>query len=121
VFFILVHSDFYGIPLPDHVSYTISEVNIKFHRHNKTRYYDITFRKNGGVRQYKQEEQQWRATGTQICASITDRKIAEPGFETNSPVRMPEAENIDQGNILMRKRLTKLSHQSRHSLIMSHP
>jgi hypothetical protein len=79
-----------------------------------TRYYNITFQKNGGVQQYKQEEQQWRATGTQTCASTvsastTDRKIAEPGFKTNSPVQMPEAENIGQGNILMRKRLKDIS------------
>jgi hypothetical protein len=31
VFFILVHSDFYGIPLPDHVSYTKQTENKKFH------------------------------------------------------------------------------------------
>jgi hypothetical protein len=68
----------------------------------------LPFGKNGGVRQYKQEERQWRATGTQTCASTVststpDRKIAEPGFKTNSPVWMPEAENIGQGNTLMRK------------------
>ncbi len=45
MFFILVHSDFYGIPLPDHVSYTNSEVNKKFHGSKTTCYYDITFRK----------------------------------------------------------------------------
>ena len=84
-------------------------MNTKFHGSTKTtRYYDIIFQTNGGVRQYNQEEQQWRATGTRICASTvsastTDRKIAEPGFKTNSPVRMPEAENIGQGNTLMRK------------------
>jgi hypothetical protein len=77
------------------------------------------------VRKYKQEERQWRATGTRTCASTvsastTDRKIAEPGFKTNSPVRMPEAENIGQGNTLMRKRLKDLSHQFRRSQTTSH-
>ena len=84
-------------------------MNTKFHgstnQHATT---TLPFEKNGGVRQYKQEERQWRATGTQICAFTvsaltTDRKNAEPGFKTNSPVRMPEAKNIGQGNTLMRK------------------
>jgi hypothetical protein len=45
MFFILVHSNFYGIPLPDHVLYTKRKVNKKFHGSRKmTRYYDITFR-----------------------------------------------------------------------------
>ncbi len=92
---------------------------------NTTRYYNITFRKNGGVRQYNQEERQWRATGTQICASTisastTDRKSAEPGFKTNSPVRMPEAENIGQGDTLMRKLLKSLSHRFQRSRTTSH-
>jgi hypothetical protein len=125
MFFILVHSNFYGIPLPDHVSYTKQKVNNKFHRSNTTCYYDFTFRKNIGVRQYKQEERQWRATGTQTCASTvststTNWKIAEPGFKANSPVRMPEAGNIGQGNTLMRKRLKDLSHQFQRSQTTSH-
>jgi hypothetical protein len=53
-------------------------------------------------------QRKWQATGTKICvftvsASTTDRRIAEPGFQTNGPVQMPEAENIGQGNTLMRK------------------
>jgi hypothetical protein len=37
MFFILVHSDFLRILLPDHVSYTNSKVNKKFHeKHNDT-------------------------------------------------------------------------------------
>ena len=126
MFFILVQSDFYGIPLPDHVSYPNSEVNTKFHESNTTLYYDITFWKNRGVRQYKQDKRIWRATGSQTCASTVsdstmDRKIAEPGFKTNSPVRMPEAENIGQGNnTLMRKQLKDLSHRFRCSQTTSH-
>ncbi len=33
VFFILVYSNFYGIPLPDHVYTRQLEVNTKFHGH----------------------------------------------------------------------------------------
>ncbi len=72
------------------------------------------------MRQYKRRLK-WRATGTRTCVSTvndstTHRRIAEPGFKTTNPVQMPEVENIGQGNTLMRKQLTELFHQSRHSL-----
>jgi hypothetical protein len=56
VFFILVHSDFLGILLPDHVSYTNSKVNKKFHEPKRHATTTLTFGKNGRVGQYKQEE-----------------------------------------------------------------
>jgi hypothetical protein len=66
----------------------------------------------------------WRATGTRICvftvnASTTDRKIAEPGFKMDSPVRITEEENIGQNDKLMKKPTKDQSHQSQPSQIMS--
>jgi hypothetical protein len=87
---------------------------------NNTRYYVITFRKNGGVRKYDQENRQWRATETRICvftvsASTTDRKIAEPGFKMDSPVRISEEENTGQNDTLRKKQTKDLSHRFQRS------
>jgi hypothetical protein len=87
-------------------------------------YYDITFSKNGGVRKYDEE---WRATGTRICvftvsASTTDRKIAEPEYRMDSPVRIIEEENTGRNGTPMKMILKDKDrpHQSQHSKITSH-
>ncbi len=85
----------------------------------------LPFGKTEECKSKQKEEQQWRATGTRACvftvsASITGRKNAEPGSKTNSPAWMPEAENIGQGDTLMRKRLKDLFHRFWHSQTMSH-
>jgi hypothetical protein len=49
----------------------------------------------------------WRATGTRICvftvnASTTDRKIAEPEFRMDNPVRTIEEENTGRKDTRMK-------------------
>jgi hypothetical protein len=52
-------------------------------------------------------QRKWRATGTKNCvftvsASTTYRKIAEPGFKMDSPVRITEEENTGQNDTWMK-------------------
>ncbi len=75
------------------------------------------------MRKYNQEK--WQATGTRICvftvsASTTDRKIAEPGFKMDSPVRITEEENTGQKDTLIKKPTKDLSHRFQRSRITSH-
>jgi hypothetical protein len=67
----------------------------------------------------------WRATGTKNCvftvsASTTDRKIAEPEFKMDSPVRITEEENTGQNDTRMKTPTKDQFHQSQPSRITSH-
>ena len=69
----------------------------------------------------------WRATGTRICvftvnASTTDRKIAEPEFRMDNPVRTIEEENTGRNNTRMKMVLKDKDrpHQSQPSKVTSH-
>ncbi len=120
VFFILVVSNFYGIPLTNQVCN--KAVNKKFHRletQKLLQHYLLKKRRSAKV------QRKWRATGTKICvftviASTTDRKIAEPGFKMDSPVRITEEENTGQNDTLMKKPTKDPSHRSQPSRITSH-
>ncbi len=125
MFFILMHSIFLGILLPDHVSYTNTKVTKQIPT-KRTRYYKHYLLKKQRSAIVKSEKRKWQATRTKICAStannlITGKMNAEPGFKTTNLARTARAENTGRNNTLMRKRLTEDQlHQSRHSRIMSH-
>jgi hypothetical protein len=73
MFFILVHSDFYGMPLPDHVSNTNTQVN-NFSK--RTRYYEHSFSKKRRSAIVKSEkDEKWRITVTKSCASTVKDSI----------------------------------------------
>jgi hypothetical protein len=70
-------------------------------------------------------EEKWRATGTKSCvftvsASTTDRKIAEPEFKMDNPVRITEEENTGQNDTQMKTATKDQFHQSQPSRITSH-
>ncbi len=116
VFFILVVSDFKWTPLRDQEWQ--KEVNKKFHglKHIPLlRHYLLKKRRTAKV------QRKWRATGTKICvftvsASTTDRKIAEPGFKMDSPVRITQEGNTGQNDTRMK---TPTKDQSQISWITS--